>query len=307
MEKLHGLIVATFTPFKSSLVDLGAVGPYMEYLVANEVSGVFVNGTTGESHSLTLDERLRLAESWLDAAPTGFPVIIHAGNNCLPDCCAMSRHAQEHGAWAVSAMAPNFFKPSLDELVEFMAEVAAAAPELPFYYYHMPSMTGLPHRAIDFLRQAAGRIPNLAGVKFSYEDLMDYTLCVDYADGRYDIVFGRDEILLSSVVVGARAAIGSTYNFIAPLYRRLLDLAIKGDFEQARLLQILAVKVISRCMLASSRGLPAIRALTEWRMGADLGVMRAPTTPLLEGILADLQEDVEEIAGPYLSLPPHVV
>src|SRR5690606_4117262 len=163
---------------------------------------------------------------------------------------------------------PTFFKPSLRELADFLAEIAGAAPELPFYYYHMPSMTGAGFGMIDFLREAEGRIPNLAGIKFTHAESLAFGLCADYAGVNYDMVFGRDEILLCGAALGAEAAIGSTYNFAAPLHRRILDLAME-DAAEARALQLRSMELVAACVRASSRGLPAIRALTEWRSGLD--------------------------------------
>src|SRR3954469_8189210 len=120
-------------------------------------------------------------------------------------------------------MAPFFFRPgTVQELVDFMAQVAAAAPALPFYYYHIPSMTGVHIPAAEFLRAAADRIPNLAGVKFTFENLMDYAECVRFSGGRFDVLFGRDEMLLAGLSLGAHGAIGSTYNFAAPVYHRII-------------------------------------------------------------------------------------
>lgn len=309
MNKLSGLIAAAFTPFKNGKANLGLVSAYADYLAANRVSGVFVNGTTGESHSLTVGERLRLAECWLEAAPPELRVIVHVGHNSLPECCEMSRHASENGAWAVSAMAPAFFKPSLSELVDFVGEIASAAPDRPFYYYHMPSITGLHYRMIDFLREAEGRIPNLAGIKFTFEDLMDYALCLNHAGGKYDMVFGRDEVLLCGLALGARAAIGSTYNFAAPLYLELMDAFEGGDPARARRLQVVSMQLVAACQRASTACLPAIRALTEWRSGLDFGAMRAPVTPLDAKRGDALRGEAGTLASSYLSsaaAPPPV-
>lgn len=308
MNKLHGLIAAAFTPFKCGEVDVEGVPAYAQYLAANGVSGVFVNGTTGEGHSLTLEERIVLADAWLNSAPKGLQVIIHVGHNSLPNCCAMTRHAKENGADAVAAIGPSFFKPSLDELVRFTAEIADAGGSLPFYYYHIPSMTGLAFSMIDYLRAAETRIPNLAGVKFTYEDLMDYALCVNYSDQKFDMVFGRDEVLMCGISLGARAAIGSTYNFAAPLYSNIFAALANGDQKKALEYQLCSMALVSACIEASPRGLPAIRALTEWRSGINLGEMRAPISPVSQPALSRLIGEAERLAGALLSkrIAPHL-
>ena len=85
--------------------------------------------------------------------------------------------------------------------------IAGAAPDLPLYYYHIPALSGVHILVIDLLRAAERDCPALAGVKFTFEDVMDLSRCVAFADGRYDMLFGRDEMLLSGLVVGVRGAV----------------------------------------------------------------------------------------------------
>lgn len=306
MTKLKGLIAAAFTPFRNGKIALDVVPAYAKYLKANGVAGVFVNGTTGESQSLSVNERIEHAQAWLDAAPPDLKVIVHVGGNALPDCREMARQAQENGAWAISAMAPSFFKPSLEELIDFSARIAATAPELPFYYYHMPSMTGACFRMIEYLREAGEKIPTLAGIKFTHEDLMDFGLCIAHADGKYDMVFGRDEILLCGVALGGKAAIGSTYNFAAPLHQKILESGAE-NIAEARSFQTRSMEIIAACIKANARGLPAIRALTEWRAGLELGPMRPPVSPLTAEALQVLRKEAAAIAGDLLSEAPETV
>ena len=299
--RLQGLIAASFTPFRQSKINPDVVPAYAAALCAQGVEGVFVNGTTGESLSLSTRERQELAEAWLSAVPADFPVLVHVGHNSLPSACALAAHAAERGARAVSAMAPTFFRPGLAALVDYLAEIASAASGLPFYYYHMPSMTGAGFRMGEFLQAAAERIPNLAGIKYTSEDLMDYSLAAQFDGGRYDIVFGRDEILLCGLVLGAHAAIGSTYNAAAPLYRGIWRCFREGRAEEAREGQQRAMSMIAACRRSGESDLPAIRALTAHRLGIDLGPPRAPLVALrdeaLPALLRALERTIEGAAG----------
>lgn len=301
MQKLQGLIAAGFTPYENGSVNVDVIPEYAQYLVKSGISGVFVNGTTGESLSLTVDERITLADAWIQSAPAELKVIVHVGHNSLPACREMAAHAQEKGAWAVSAMAPTFFKPDLKSLVDYVGEVAAAASNLPFYYYHMPSLTGANFLMTSFLKEAEDVIHNLAGIKYTWEDLMDYSLAADYAGGKYDLVFGRDEILLCGLTLGAKAAIGSTYNFAAPLYNRICATMGTGNLEEAAMLQRKAMKLVAVCREAAKSDLSAIKALTAWRSGLPLGPLRQPVCPISDAVLAELQKRVEQIAGDDLN------
>eukprot|EP01035_Chromulina_nebulosa_P062885 gene62885-86003_t len=115
-NRFRGLIAAPFTPFNADRsVNLNVIPAYARFLRANGVSAAFVCGTTGEGLSLTLEERLAIAEAWVKAAQ--LPVIVHVGHTCLADARALTAHAAKIGAAAVSALAPMFFKPrNIDEL-----------------------------------------------------------------------------------------------------------------------------------------------------------------------------------------------
>jgi len=280
-ERFEGLIAAPFTPMDSGgALALGAVEPYADLLVRSGVAGAFIGGTTGESLSLTVDERIDLAERWLRAAPDGLKVIIHVGAENLGDAQQLARHAAEGGAFAVAAMPPTFFRPAgIDGLVAWCRRVADAADGLPFFYYHIPALTGVHVPMADFLPVAAARIPTLAGVKFTWEDLNDFGLAMDARGDRLDILHGRDETLLAGLALGARGAVGSTYNFAAPLYRRMVEAFDAGDLDRARDLQRTARQMIRVLAGAAGGFLPAAKRVMAM-VGVDCGPVRPPLRPL---------------------------
>jgi len=280
-DRLEGLIAAPFTPLHpDGTLNLEAVRPYAAMLARSGVAGAFVGGTTGESLSLTADERMRLTEAWTVAAPEDVRVIVHAGAESLDVARALAGHAASCGARGVAVMPPTFFRPDgVDGLVGWCAAVAEAAGEVPFYYYHIPGLTGV-HVAIhEFLPAAAERIATLAGVKYTWEDLNDFSLTLDACGDRLDVLYGRDETLLAGLALGARGAVGSTYNFAAPLYLRLMEAVTAGDMDAARDLQR-----TSRQMVAALRGvagsfLPAAKAVMAM-VGVDCGPVRPPLAAL---------------------------
>ena len=289
---LTGLIAAPFTAFHADgSLNLPFIEKQVASLAANGVTGAFVCGTTGEGISLTVPERIEVAERWQQVAGGRLPVIVHVGHAGLADARVLAAHAQKIGARGVGCLAPFFFKPGgVDDLVAFCAEVAAAAPALPFYYYHIPSMTGVNIPAADFLRAAAPRIPNLAGVKFTFENLMDFAECVRLDGGRYDIVFGRDEILVAGLSLGARGAIGSTYNFMAPIFHEIIAAFEKGDLAEARKKQAAANVIIQ--IFIRHGGLPAGKTMMKM-IGLDCGPMRLPVRALGESRERQLREELE--------------
>jgi len=298
MKSKHttGLIAAPFTPMQVDCsLNLDAIEGYARHLHSDGVVGAFVCGTTGEGISLSVEERMQVAEKWVATAPKELRVIVHVGHASLVDSRSLASHAQSIGADSVACMAPFFFKPNSPEsLVQWCEQVASAAPKLPFYYYHIPSMTGVSIPVIEFLKIASDRIPNLVGIKFTYEDLDDFKRCLDFQNGRYDLLFGRDERLLSALDLGARGAVGSTYNFAAPIYHKLIAAFNAGDSGTAQEQQALAVQLIDTLIAAG----PSPTATFKWLMkhiGFDCGPARLPLQNLTTEQIANLEAQLAAI------------
>lgn len=206
-ERLEGMVAAAFTPFdRAGEVNFGMIDTYADYVAGTAIRGMFVCGTTGEFSSLTVRERKDILERWVAAANGRFKVIAHVGSICQKDSVELAAHAAACGADAVGSIAPSFFKPaSVEDLIGFFAPVAGAAPLLPFYYYNMPSMTGVNLPVDRFLMEGRRVIPNLAGTKFTHNNLMEMGACIALDGGSFEVLHGYDEVLLAGLALGAVA------------------------------------------------------------------------------------------------------
>lgn len=300
---LQGLVAATHTPFHADgTLALAVVAQQAAHLLSTGVCGAFVGGTTGECHSLTLDERTRLTARWLEVTRgTPLDVVVHVGSNCLADARALAAQAEALGARAIAAMAPSYFKPaSIDALIACCADVAGAAPGLPFYFYDIPSMTGVHFPMPDFLDRAEARIPTLRGLKFTNTDLMAYQQCLNQQDGRFDVLWGIDEMLLGALAAGARGAVGSTYNVAAPLYLRLIAAFRRSDLDAARREQLRSIQLVQAL---SKYGYMAAARATMTMLGVDVGPPRLPHLPLSDEETRNLRRDLEALGDETIQLP----
>ncbi len=294
-KRIQGLVAATHTPFHADgSLNLAIVEKQAEHLQATGVSHAFIGGTTGECSSLTLEERRALSVRWFEVTRgAALKVIVHVGSNCLADSRNLAAQAQELSAVAVSALAPSYFKPgNTATLVESMAQIANASPELPFYYYEIPTMTGISLSPSEFLAQAADRIPNLAGIKFTSSNLMEYQLCRASHDGRFDIPFGFDEMMLGALALGATGAVGSSFNFAAPIYNRLIAAFQRGDLIAAREQQMRSVRTIQKL---AARGYMGAAKATMAMLGVDVGPPRLPCAALDSNQTKALRSELEQI------------
>ena len=292
---IRGLVAATHTPFHSDgSLNLAVVEKQAAHLTASGVNTVFIGGTTGESHSLSLEERLALTSRWMEVSKgSQLKVVVHVGANCLGDVCALAAQAQQLGADAISALAPSYFKPrSVASLIDCCAQVTAAAPGTPFFLYDIPSSTGISLSMPDFLTHGMERLPSLAGIKFTNPDAMMFQQCLNHSNGAFSVLWGTDECLLAGLALGATGAVGSSYNFAAPLYRRVIAAFTNNDLATARREQMRSVELIAT--LAPLGYMGAAKAVMKM-LGVDVGPARLPHGNLDAAQTKKLQSDLEHL------------
>lgn len=296
MKKIEGLLAATLTPFdKNGELNLSVVDEYARHLEKENIQGIFVTGTFGESLLLTVEERKKLAEKWIQTGKDRFDhIIIQVGTSNLKDSQELARHAEEIGATAIGLMATSYFTPkTVDDLVEYVRLVAVCAPNTPLFYYHIPAWTHIRFLMEDFIKAAMPKIPTLAGLKFTSIDLFDLGRCLVLAEEKIQILFGGDEILISGLAMGARAAIGGTYNFAGRLHSRIIDAFNKGDIETARTEQYRSQAMIK--LFIKYGGHPGVGKAIMRYLGLDLGPARSPLSQLSESMEAGLREELDHI------------
>lgn len=296
MEKIHGLIDAPFTPFDANgEINLAPIPEYAALLARNGLKGVFINGSSGEGYMLTEDERMKLAEAWMQAAPKDFKVIVHVGSTCVKSSRRLAVHAQEIGAWGIGAMATPFPRIGrIEELVKYCEEIAAGAPNLPFYYYHIPAFNNAYLSMYDFLQAVDERIPNFAGIKYTFESLYEYNRCRRYKNGKFDMLHGQDETILPCLAMGgAQGGIGGTTNYNGRVLTGILEAWEQGDLEKARELQNFAQDVID--VICHFRGNIVGGKRIMKLIGLDLGQNRTPFQNMTDEEEARMKAELEAI------------
>lgn len=285
MKKLSGLIAAPHTPFAADgSVNYPVIDEIAKHLLTTGVTGAYVLGTTGEGIHCSVEERKKVAERWVAASQGKLDLIIHIGTLSIVDTMELARHAETLDISATSVIGPCFFKPgSVDDLVEYCRLAASCAPSKGFYYYHS-TMSGLNIDMEKFLQVANKIIPNLTGIKFNSPDMYEYQRCLRVAEGKYDIPFGVDEFMPAGLACGALSAVGSTFNYAAPLYLEIIEKFNLGD-----------QKGVAECM---NKVIAIIRVLVEYGgvaagkvamklHGIDVGDPRSPLRPMTAEQKAD--------------------
>jgi N-acetylneuraminate lyase len=288
------LIAAPFTPFRTDgQLATERIDRLVENLLSVGVDGIFVCGSTGEGPSLTRRERELTAEAFVEAAAGKMKVFVHVGHNSVYESADLARHAAAIGADAISATVPTYY-PIVDAraLLDTIGFVARQVPELPFYYYVIPRLTGLVSNTAEFIDMARRAIPNLAGIKFTSPYINAFQFCLQEYGDDLDLYYGQDEMMLSALAVGATGFIGSTYNFATPKYRRLLTHVERGDLAAAADEQAGIVEMVNA--IDRYGGLPAQKAMMAM-VGLDCGPVRPPLRNLTGAEQQGLQRELERI------------
>ena len=264
-------------------------------LQKNGLQGVFINGSSGEGYMLTTEERMQLAERWLKVAPQGFKVIVHVGSCCLRESQKLAAHAQEIGAWGIGSMAPPFPKIGrIEELVKYCEAIANSAPDLPFYYYHIPAFNGAFLPMLELLKAVDGRISNFAGIKYTFESLYEYNQCRLYKNGKYDMLHGQDETILPSLAQGgAQGGIGGTTNYNGRELVGIIEAWKNGDIETAREKQNFSQEVIN--VICQYRGNIVGGKRIMKLLGFDLGPNRVPFQNMTNEEEQQMKKELEAI------------
>ena len=295
-QKFEGLVAAPFTPMgKEGHLNLGKIPEYYSFLEKNGVAGAFINGTTGEGVSMTQKEKQLQAAKWAECSKPGGKVrIINlVGGTSYQECIENALFSLEAGLSAIAIVAPYYFKPSDNvQLAEFVARVGESVPEMPVYYYHIPAFSGVNLPMIGFLERISELLPNFTGIKFAHEDFMDFLTCLNFENGKYDILWGRDECMLSALVLGCKGAVGSTYNYAAPLYNALIKAFEDGDLDGARKLQQLSISIIN--LLGKYGGIATGKAFMKY-VGLDCGKFRLPVKNMSDTHYENFVNDVRNL------------
>jgi N-acetylneuraminate lyase len=258
--------------------------------------GIFLNGSTGECMSLNADERKRLVKAWIDCRAKNrgdnFRIFVHVGSSNLFEAADMAAHAQQLGADAIAMVPTFYFRPkTLSDVIDQCKYVAAAAPRLQFYYYNIPSLTGVNFPLTAFMERATKDIPTFAGLKNSFNDLVDYQQCLHAAKSDYSMYWGTDEAFMMVYAAGNRHYVGSTYNFMPELYFKMLAAYHDCNLDTLNKLQETATNIYR--ILNDYNSLVAGKEIMRM-IGIDCGSVRRPLKNLKEAERLQLAERLEK-------------
>lgn len=267
-------------------VNAEMIPPLVDFLIGAGVKGLFVGGTTGEGILLTAPEREQLHESALAATGGRVPVLLHVGAYTTAEAVQLAEHAAQIDADAIVAVTPPFYPMHDDALLAYFRQVAAAAPEIPFFVYDIPQLAvnGIGPSLLPRLAEA---IPTLAGMKCSRPDAQMIRQLLDAAPAGVVVYAGNEAIALGSLALGASALISGLSTAVPEPFVALTRALDRRDLVAARKQQ----QIINRLLplLPGGARIGAIKRILVQR-GIDVGPAVPPRpAPALPGLWEKMQ------------------
>ncbi|MFO8149708.1 MAG: dihydrodipicolinate synthase family protein [Trueperaceae bacterium] len=276
MRKLRGVVVPPPTPLdpEGARLDVTAIRPMVEYLVAGGVHGVFVNGTTGEGALLSIDERERTTAAFAEAAAGRLAVIVQVGDASTAVSARLARHAASFGADGVAVVAPYYFEHDQAALERHVRAVAEAC-DVPTFLYDIPQRTSNGYGLEITRRLYADGV--VVGSKDSSGNLPKMLDLLDL-DG-FTLLTGADHLALTTLQAGAAGMVTGPGGVFPEPYVKLFDSIVADDLAEAARWQRVVVRTT--------------RALG---YGGDLPLLKAALGLVVDGIGAP--------RPPHTSTPP---
>lgn len=271
----RGSIVALVTPLVDDKVDVGRLRELVEYHIHAGTHGIVAAGTTGESGTLTHEEKLLVIKTVVEQARERIPVIAGTGENNTKACVELTQQAMQCGVDAVLIMTPAYIKPTQEGLFQHYSHIAQAVP-IPIILYNVPGRT-----ACDLLPETVARlanISNIVGIKEATGNMSRLQQILRDASS-LDVFSGDDITAASWMLAGAKGVISVTANIAAKQMAKLCDTAADADSAACLRLQEQLLP-LHNLMFVESNPIPAKWAAH--RMGLINDEIRLPLTRLSE-------------------------
>ncbi len=274
--KIEGIIPPVATPMKDNEdLDIPRLKWFLDHLIANGVHGIFVLGTNSEFYALDDAEKQEVIATAVEHVRGRVPVYAGTGAESTRETIRLTRMAEKEGVDGVSIITPYFVIPNQQEIFDHYRRIAEAT-KLPVMLYNNPATCG----GVKIDPETVGRlaeIPNILGVKDSSGDLTNTLEYLRVVPDRFSVLMGRDTLIYSALVLGARGAVPATGNIAPQLLADIYNKFVKGDLAGSLEAQRKLHPVRMALTLGTAPGGVKAALLA---LGLSIGPSRGPVAPL---------------------------
>lgn len=274
--QIRGIIPPVATPMLANEdLDLPRLKWFLDHQIANGVHGIFVLGTNSEFYALDDGEKQQVIATAVEHVRGRVPVYAGTGAESTREAVRLTKMAEKEGADGVSVITPYFVLPNQQEIYDHYRRIAEAT-KLPVVLYNNPATCG----GVKIDPETVGRlaeIPNILGIKDSSGDLTNTIEYLRVVPERFSVLMGRDTLIYSAMVLGARGAVPATGNIAPRLLADIYDFFIRGDLAGSLAAQRKLHPVRMALTLGTAPG--GVKAALDC-LGMSIGPSRSPVAPL---------------------------
>ncbi len=271
------LLTAMVTPFdQSNNVDNQQVEKLIEHLIKHETDGLIVAGTTGESPTLSKQEKVALFELTVKKVNGRIPVIAGTGSNNTQETIELTKAAEKAGVDGILLVTPYYNKPNQAGLYEHFSAIAEATT-LPIMLYNIPGRT-MVHLSVETI-VALSQIDNIVSIKESSGNLDAISQIIEETDDDFTVYSGDDSLTLPLKSIGANGVVSVSSHVIGDEMKQMLNHFDNGNVQQAAAIHRKILPIMRGLFVAPS---PAPVKYALQLQGIDTGKVRLPLVPLSE-------------------------
>lgn len=291
MKKLKGTGVAIVTPFKNDLsIDFAALGRVIEHVITGGVNYIVVLGTTGESVTLTHDEKAAVMSYVVEKCDKRVPLVAGIGGNNTQDIINFAREADLSGYDAVLSVAPYYNKPGQKGLYEHFKTFAASCP-LPVILYNVPGRTGC-NLTSETCLKLAHECENITAIKEASGDIAQIMRIIKGKPENFSVISGDDMMTMPVVAAGGAGVISVLANAYPSQTSEMVNFLLKGSFKQAREIQFRFLEMIDLLFVDGNPS--GVKAMLS-QMDICLNTLRLPLVPVSKPVMERIQKAMKEI------------
>ncbi|PEA54524.1 4-hydroxy-tetrahydrodipicolinate synthase [Bacillus pseudomycoides] len=290
MRDFGTIATAMVTPFdKNGNIDFAKTTKLINYLIDNGTTSIVVGGTTGESPTLTCEEKVALYRHVVSVVDKRVPVIAGTGSNNTHASVELTKKAEEVGVDAIMLVAPYYNKPSQEGMYQHFKTIAEST-KLPIMLYNVPGRS-IVQISVDTVVRLS-QIPNIIAIKDAGGDVLTMTEIIEKTDDDFAVYSGDDGLTLPAMAIGAKGIVSVASHIIGNEMQDMIAAFQTGDMKTAQTLHQLLVRVTNALFMAPSPT-PVKTALQI--VGLDVGSVRLPLLPLTEEERTQLLEVIQSI------------
>lgn len=274
MSIFKGSGVAIVTPFKGGNVNYEKLGELLEWHISEQTDAIIICGTTGESATLSSEEKKEVIRFTVEKVNKRIPVIAGTGSNNTKDSIELSKYAEKVGADALLIVTPYYNKTTQKGLIDHYLVIADNV-NIPIIVYNVPGRTGL--NVLPKTLETLSKHPNIRGVKEASGDIAQVSEIARLCKDNFDIYSGNDDMVVPLLSLGGIGVISVVANILPKDTHDMVISYLEGDLQKSKELQ-LNMKALIDALFIEVNPIPVKEAMNS--LGMDVGPARLPLTTM---------------------------